>query len=91
VRHCALCEVTHGLVRRKAEWDRCAAGLAVPFTLYHRDDAPADVRAATAGAYPVVLARSDRGLEVALGAAQIEACSGSPAALSAALAAICGS
>jgi hypothetical protein len=48
VRHCALCEVTHGLVRRKAEWDRCAAGLAVPFTLYHRDDAPADVRAAVA-------------------------------------------
>jgi hypothetical protein len=85
VRHCALCEVTHGLVRRKAEWDRCTAGLAVPFTLYHRDDAPADVRAAAAGAYPVVLARSDRGLEVALSATQIEACGGSPAALIAAL------
>jgi hypothetical protein len=72
-------------VRRKAEWDRCAAGLAVPFTLYHRDDAPADVRAAAAGAYPVVLVRSDCGLEVALSAAQIEACSGSPAAIIAAL------
>jgi hypothetical protein len=43
------------------------------------------VRAAAAGAYPVVLARSDRGLEVALSAAQIEACGGSPAALIAAL------
>jgi hypothetical protein len=62
----------------------------VPFTLYHREDAPADVRAAAAGAYPVVLARSDRGLEVALSAAQIEACSGSPAALIAAIAAIFG-
>ena len=81
VRHCALCDVTHGLFRRKAEWDRCAAELAVPFTTYHRDDAPADVRAAAAGAYPVVLARTDRGLEIALAAAQIAACGGSPAAL----------
>jgi hypothetical protein len=40
---------------------------------------------AAARAYPVVLARSDRGLEVALSAAQIEACGGSPAALIAAL------
>jgi hypothetical protein len=23
VRHCALCEVTHGLVRRNAEWGSC--------------------------------------------------------------------
>jgi hypothetical protein len=38
----------------------------------------------------VVLARSDRGLEVALSAAQIEACGGSPAALIAAIAAIFG-
>jgi hypothetical protein len=30
--------------------------LAVPFTLYHRDDAPADVRAAAAGAYPTPFA-----------------------------------
>jgi hypothetical protein len=57
----------------------------VPFTLYHRDDAPADVRAAASGTHPVVLVRSDRGLEVALSATQIEACSGSPAALIAAL------
>lgn len=78
MRHCALCDVTHGLFRRKAEWDRCAAELAVPFTTYHRDDAPADVRAAAGGAYPVVLARTDRGLEVVLTTAQIEACSGSP-------------
>jgi hypothetical protein len=33
----------------------------------------------------VVLARSDRDLEVALSAAQIESCGGSPAALIAAL------
>jgi hypothetical protein len=33
----------------------------------------------------VVLARSDRGLEVALSATRIEACGGSPAALIAAL------
>jgi hypothetical protein len=40
---------------------------------------------AATGAYPVVLARSDRGLEVVLSAAQIKACGGSPAALIAAL------
>ena len=86
VRHCALCDVTHGLLRRKAEWDRCAAELPVPFTTYHRDDAPADVRAAAAGAYPVVLGRTGHGLEIVLTAARIEACGGSPAALVAMLA-----
>ena len=25
--HCGLCDITHATVRRKAEWDRMAAGL----------------------------------------------------------------
>ena len=39
------------------------------------------MRAAAGGAYPAVFARTDRGLEVVLTTAQIEACGGSPAAL----------
>ncbi|MFZ9292383.1 MAG: hypothetical protein ACO26C_07610 [Ilumatobacteraceae bacterium] len=77
-RHCALCDVTHGLVRERAAWRACAARLPAPFTTHHRDDAPADVREAAAGRYPVVLARTAGGLRVALDAAAIEACGGSP-------------
>jgi hypothetical protein len=61
VRHCALCEVTHGLVRRKVEWDRCAAGLAAPFPLYHRDDAPA---ALGAGGEPMGLPTWERIMDI---------------------------
>jgi len=40
--HCALCDITHSPVRRKAAWDRMAAGLGVPFELVHLDERDAD-------------------------------------------------
>lgn len=54
--HCGLCDITHGLVREKAAWRACRADLGVPFDTFHRDDRPADVRAASSGEAPVVLA-----------------------------------
>lgn len=65
-RHCSLCELTHGLFTVKDEWKQCAANLGVPFVTHHRNDAPADVLAAAAGSFPVVLARTPDGLEVVL-------------------------
>lgn len=75
-RHCALCDITHGLVRERADWKTCKAGLPVPFATFHRDDQPADVRAATAGAVPVVVAETSAGFRVLLDGAAIEACAG---------------
>jgi hypothetical protein len=79
--HCALCEITHGAVRERSEWRRCAAELPVPFETYHRDDQPADIRAATGGLAPVVVARTTAGVVQLLGPADLAACEGSPEAL----------
>lgn len=80
-RHCSLCDVTHGLFRRKAEWDRCAASLAAPFTAYHRNDAPPAALEAAEGSFPVVLGRSGSVHHVVLTGDQIASCNGSPEAL----------
>jgi hypothetical protein len=60
VRHCSLCDVTHGMFRKRADWVQCAESLGVAFTTYHRDDAPQDVITAANGNSPsssVVLLR----------------------------------
>lgn len=77
--HCALCDITHGLLREKDEWKTCRIGLPVPFDTLHRDDQPDAVRTALAGTYPAVLAEmADGGLVVLLGPAELDACGGEP-------------
>jgi hypothetical protein len=77
--HCSLCELTHGLFTVKREWRECSVTLGVPFTTWHRNDAPADVLAAAAGSYPVVLARDAVGLWVVVDATQLETFDGDTA------------
>ena len=85
IRHCSLCDVTHGKFRKRADWVQCSESLGVSFITYHRDDAPQDVRDAANGNYPIVLGRTTTGIEVVLNDAQIEACNASPESLVAAL------
>ena len=85
IRHCSLCDVTHGKFRKRADWVQCSESLGVSFSTYHRDDSPQDVRAAANGNYPIVLGRTTTGIEVVLNDAQIEACNASPESLIAAL------
>ena len=85
IRHCSLCDVTHGKFRKRADWVQCSESLDVSFITYHRFDAPQDVRAAANGNYPIVLGRTTTGLEVVLNDAQIESCNASPEQLIAAL------
>lgn len=80
-RHCSLCEVTHGMFRRKSEWDRCAASLPAPFAAYHRNDAPPAALEAASGSFPVVVGRSGSVHRVVLTGDQIASCNGSPEAL----------
>lgn len=75
--HCALCDITHGLARERADWKACRSGLPVPFDTYHRDDQPEPVRRATGDTAPVVVAETDRGLVRLLGPAELDACDGS--------------
>ncbi|MCE2736652.1 MAG: hypothetical protein ACK45J_01670 [Acidimicrobiaceae bacterium] len=74
--HCSLCELTHGLFTVKSEWKSCERALSVPFTTYHRNDAPADVLTCAAGQFPVVLARMNQELSMLLNREQLEAFNG---------------
>jgi hypothetical protein len=81
-RHCGLCDITHGRVRRKGEWDRMAAGLPVPVRLLHLDELDDELRAAVAATRaPVVLARDGDAWRELVGAAELDAMAGSVDAL----------
>ncbi len=76
-RHCSLCEITHGSVRERPDWQACRAGLPVPFDTYHRNDQPDHIRAAADGRAPVIVAETDTGHVVLLASSDLEACEGS--------------
>lgn len=75
--HCALCDITHGLVRERPEWKACREVLSVPFDTYHRDDQPEPVRAATGNLAPAVVAETAGGVVALLTPDDLDACSGS--------------
>ena len=77
--HCALCDVTHGLVRRRRDWAECSARLPVAFAAYHRNDHPAAIRSAASDSLPVVVAELVGGdVVVLLDAEELDRCDGSP-------------
>ena len=84
--HCALCEITHGTFREKSRWRERAAGLPAPFEAVHLDERSPEVRAASEGHEPCVVAlRADGSAEVVLDAGELEAMDGNPEALARAL------
>ena len=85
-RHCALCEITHGTFREKARWRELAAQLPVPFRSVHLDERSPEVRAASEGHEPCVVAQRANGtVELVLGAPELEAFEGDPDRLAGAL------
>lgn len=64
--HCALCDITHGTVRRKRAWDVACGGFDIPVRLVHLNErSPAETDACTQGT-PTVLARWRDGTITAL-------------------------
>lgn len=80
-RHCSLCDITHGLFAERNDWRSCRERLLVPFTTFHRNDAPSDVLAVAAGHFPCVIARRKSELSVVLGPVDLELVNGSPEGL----------
>ena len=76
--HCALCDVTHSPVRRKASWDRMVRQLGIPVTLLHRNEIP-DSLAAITGSHglPLVIGLAGSRGEVLLTAADLAGVAGS--------------
>lgn len=83
--HCALCDITHGLVRERGEWRTCRAGLPIPFDTFHRNDQPDSVRTALGDVYPAVVAETTTGIVTLLGPQQLTTCNGSTGQLVAAI------
>jgi hypothetical protein len=84
--HCALCDITHGRVRERADWRTSRDRLPVPFVTFHRDDQPDEVRVAASAGLPVVLGElGDGTLAVLAGPEELERCAGSPEELMALL------
>ena len=83
--HCALCDITHGVLRRRPSFDACVADLPVAFDLVHLDERSAEVAAASEGRTPCVLARIDGGIVLLLDAETLTSCDGDPTELRTAL------
>ena len=76
--HCSLCDITHGRVRRRRDWDAMVAGLEVAVDLRHRNElTPEQQVAARDSGLPVVLGREAGGeYAVLLDAAELDALGG---------------
>jgi hypothetical protein len=83
--HRSLCDVTHGLLRQKSEWQACRTELPVPFDTFHRNDQPDEVRSATENTAPVVVAQTDLNLILLMGPDALSGCGGSVAGMTTAL------
>lgn len=80
-RSCSLCDITHGGLRRRPEFDEAAAGLGVPFELVHRDERSPGVAALTGDELPCVVAKGGGERVVLLDRSALVACDGDPFAL----------
>ena len=82
VRHCSLCDITHGLFTERGDWKRCRGSLGVRITTFRSSDSPPDVLEVANGVFPCVVARGAANqLTVVLGPDDLEALDGSPEAL----------
>jgi hypothetical protein len=75
--HCALCDITHGRLRRRADFDEARARLPVPIDLQHRDEIDQSLADVIDGRYPCVLVL-DPDPNMLLGPDDLEACGGAP-------------
>jgi hypothetical protein len=76
-KHCSLCDITHGLLRQKSEWQACRNGLPVPFDTFHRNDQPHEVRLVTGEITPMVVAQTDVDMIILLEPDELAHCGGS--------------
>ena len=74
---CALCDITHAVVREKTAFVECRRDLGVPLTLIYRDQLTAEMREATQSQTPAVIGvLPDGTYHRLLGPADLEAAQG---------------
>jgi hypothetical protein len=85
--HCALCDITHGAVRKKSDFEALTCSLAVPLEVLHRNEQSQQLSEFTDGILPVVVGHTADGLVVLVDREQMEAADGDVDAFAASLSA----
>jgi hypothetical protein len=75
-RHCALCDITHGRVRKKAEFTALQATFGLPIDVLHLEERPPDLASFTDGRAPCVVAETVDGYRMLLDAGELGECRG---------------
>lgn len=71
---CALCDLTHRRLKRRAEWDALVERLGVPVALLHRNEMEESLRRVVGGSLPCILVARDAQLELLLGPDELADC-----------------
>lgn len=75
--HCALCDITHSPVRKKAEWRKLESDLAVPLHLVHLNEQPDPLEVFTRGRTPAVVWQDRHGFALLFGPSELDQMDGS--------------
>ncbi|MEV4665179.1 hypothetical protein AB0J85_24910 [Micromonospora echinofusca] len=74
--HCGLCDITHGPLHRKRQWDAFVACLGVSFHLVHLNERDSAISDISQGATPCVIAHTDAGPILVMNPEQVDAANG---------------
>ena len=74
--HCELCDITHGRVRKKPEFDALQADFGLPIEVVHLDERSPDLASFTSGRAPCVVAETADGYRMLLAAEDLARCRG---------------
>ena len=81
-RHCTLCDITHGAIKMRSEWNLAVAELGLKFELLHRDETTHHNTSVQGYQLPCVLAENESGeIFLLLTSEDLGLCDKSPAAL----------
>ncbi len=81
-RHCTLCDITHGAIKMRSEWNLAVAELGLEFELLHRDEATHRHTSVQGYQPPCVLAQDESGeIFLLLTSEDLGLCDKSPTAL----------
>lgn len=83
--HCALCDITHGLVKEKPSFSACRTAFVAPLKTVHINEQTKDLAQFTAGRTPCVVAETSAGWLMLLTKADLEHCNHSVAVFISAL------
>jgi hypothetical protein len=72
---CSLCDITHGKLKRKSQWDRCVTERSLDVELLHRNELT-DAQRGAATELPCVLIETTAGIELLVGATLLRSCAG---------------